>query len=226
LLAAELVKQHEMQTEIVEEPAATGVGRYIQTQIALAKNKLPVSKVAKYLAQQIVMASKKPVKSGVEKYLLKQRTYAHQKKSISGVSKYIEKQALVANKRPVVSGVAHYISKQQRAPAKVSAIIIKTGVSQYMQRQSTGNTQSEGPSGVTRYVAKQSRLRTSKLIKSADFEKSLEGEYLPAGDIRAETGVTRYIDAQVLSVNKRKSAVSSISTGVDKYLASSVGKRA
>ena len=191
---------------VVEQIAATRVGRYLQEQAQHVKNTKPTG-VSKYLAQQIIIDSQKPAISKVSRYLRSHKS---------------------ATKKPNLTGVALYLSKQQSVP-KVAPTpkvkLVQSGVARYLEEQAT---QAIKPSltGVAKYMEAQAKLESSKTkllvqLKETAAETSLEGEFIPAGDFipASPTGVSRYLEKQGTVVSVVKERV----TGVSRYIDSQAG---
>jgi hypothetical protein len=192
----------------IEEPATTRVGRYLQVQAALSKKRPAVTGVGRYLAKQIALDSQKPV--------------------ISGVSRYLRGQATVLSKKPNPTGVARYLSNQLSVPnTSVPKLMLpQSGVARYLASQSVTESSRPGLSGVAKYMDRQAQLDKSKAsldlgnllgyeAAHVDAEKCLEGEFIPANDYSAVTGVSKYLEKQVRSVRQPLTAAP---TGVDRYL--------
>ncbi len=211
-----------------------GIPCHQQQQAKLAQGKPPISGVAKYLASQLVTESKKPVRSGVAKYLSKQTQPTKVKPPVSSVSRYLEAQTAAASNKPAVTSVSKYIVRHELLDEKQPQA---SGVAKYLSAQSALPAkvvpQNDSiferviHSGVAKYLEKQAQLALEAL---AAAEKSLVGEYIPAGsadDVSkivneptstakgAMTGVSRYLETKILSA---ASSNASHLTGVQKYL--------
>ena len=79
--AAQAAYENTAQQENEQEEAlhVTGLGRYLQNQAKLAKNKAKPTGVARYIAKQIIIDSQKPALSSVSKYLRDQQLSTHKK---------------------------------------------------------------------------------------------------------------------------------------------------
>ena len=191
--------------DMVEAPAATRVGRYLQAQQAVALVNAEPTGVAKYLARQIIIGSQKPTLSKVSKYLRDQSLHQIKKPSVTvtGVAKYLSRQPptigpVPVKDKPVESGVARYLAAQE---AVESTKPIQSGVSKYLHKQA------------------QLALAASKQPEG-NIEKCLEGEFIPANEYvpARTTGVSRYLDKQVVMVVPATETTKGRVTGVSRYL--------
>jgi hypothetical protein len=211
-----MIYQENTEVEVVEEPATTRVGRYLQEQAALSKKRPAVTGVGRYLAKQIALDSQKP--------------------TISGVSRYLREQAVVLSKKPNPTGVARYLSNQLSAPAFTPKVTLaQSGVARYLASQTVIESSKPSLSGVAKYMERQAQLDKDKvsligqgnLLKyeatHVEAEKCLEGEFIPANDFLSATGVSRYLEKQGDVVTVAKEVAKESITGVSRYLEKQVG---
>jgi hypothetical protein len=197
--------------QAAEAPAATRVGQYLQQQAELYKKRPKATSVSKYIANKIALDSQKPTET------------------ISKVSKYLRQQALAESKKPSLTGVAKYLSKQKAVvrTVKPKENHVESGVARYLVAQAIVDSNKPSLSGVAKYLEKQAYLEQSNRLRLPDYrleqvedvaEKCLEGEFIPAGDFKPVTGVSRYLEKHdaVVAVSTAKAAGSS--TGVSRYL--------
>lgn len=191
--------------------AATRVGRYLQQQTALYDKRPKATGVSKYIANKIALDIQKPTET------------------ISKVSKYLKEQALAESKKPNPTGVAKYLSKQKAVvrTVKPKESRIESGVARYLATQAVADSNKPSLSGVAKYLDKQARLEQSSTLRLTDYsleqagfesEKCLEGEFIPAGDYKPRTGVSRYLEKHDAVVAVSTVNATGSSTGVSRYL--------
>lgn len=164
----------------------SAVDRYVSQQESLLKDKPQITSVTRYVAKKRVEESSKPVKSSVEKYLTSSNKQNKPEQGLSGVAKYIKNKELIEKSLPKTSGV-----------------------SRYLRTKSVEDLKSPRLSGVAKYLTK---VRATINVAAATIEKSLEGEFIPAGQSRVDkyleekkstesltrkTRVEKYLDQQV-----------------------------
>ncbi len=241
--AAELVKKYrEAEEEAVRLAKEAAIeAAYEATKTMIAEDQLnqieetvPATRVGLYLQQQ--EASVKNTKTtGVSKYLAKQIIIDSQKPALSKVAKYLQSQSLSAGKKPNLTGVAKYLSKQHTS-VKLSVVKEKvvppSRVSLYIASQEEIEKNKPILSGVSRYLEKQVKYAIDNSITenalptaeqeiiSAEIEKCLEGEFIPANEFTSSgpTGVSRYLEKQGNVVNITKETPKEKVTGVSRYL--------
>jgi hypothetical protein len=224
---AELKKaQEELLAPTIEEPAATGVGRFMQTQAKLAQATPPVSGVAKYLARQLIIESQKPALTGVAKYMSKQPQPAIKAKpAVSSVARYLEAQALASRGKPAFSGVSKYLLRQslvEKNKPPMSSVSKYVAAHSAIEKIQPKETITAAPStetlfervaksGVAQYLERQAQLALEAL---AAAEKSLVGEYIPAHETEAGADACKVIQEEQEAVVSIKETA----TGVAKYI--------
>ncbi len=209
------VETNATETE-TEELAATGIGRYLQTQAARAKFAPKVTGVAKYVARKIALNSQKPQLSRVEKYLRDQK--------------------LSGNKKPALTGVAKYLALQPKSVVRVTnEKIAQSGVSKYLANMSASENAKPLVSGVAKYINKQEEIIAQEfvgieqiklienIIEEVDqTEICLEGEFIPAKEQEPNeqvfpiSGVAKYLEKQRVALEDTNTNLSGVSKYLDK----------
>jgi hypothetical protein len=209
--ASSKAMEPEQYEQTVEASATTRVGRYMQEQALLSKNRPKATSVSKYINQKIILDSQKPAVT------------------MSKVGKYLREQELAQSKKPALTGVAKYLAKQPTI-AKVQKPKdrpVQSGVARYLASQAVTETSRPAASGVARYLEKQEQLEQLNVralslpnLNAGEGDLTvLEGEFIPANSFPQSTGVSRYLEKQgaVVAVANEKL------TGVSRYLERHVG---
>ena len=185
-----------------------------------------LSAVARYMKKQAALAEDRPAATGVSKYLIGKMLEERKKPAVSGVAKYLAGQKTVEKDVVEASSVDKYLQSKELADKEVPAL---SGVEKYVSTKTIVDSHKPEVSGVARYMA---RVRYVMDVAVAVVGKSLEGEFIPAGQEFGETSVGRYLDKKdILDKASKPSGVSQyldsrpvvikerdVSTSVDLYL--------